>query len=113
MRVLFLTLVLFSLVCGCLGGGINSGSPGFTLVDSASPMDLCVDLCGDALGGGRDLSSGPCLSEHILDDWACDVAHSPREAVDDLPENQCASFRDGVARHFVEVDVGCSVLRVY
>ena len=35
-----------------------------------------------------------CLAHH--------VAHSPREAVDDLPENQCADFRGG-AHHFVEV----------
>lgn len=82
-------------------------------MDSSSPVDLCVNLCGDALSGGRDLSSGPCLSDRVLDDWVCDVAHSPRADVDDLPENQCGAFRDGVARHFVEVDLNCSVLRVY
>jgi hypothetical protein len=53
----------------------------------------------------EDLSSGPCLSQSIpgLSDWAVDIAHDPREAVDDQPANQCQSFRDGDTHHFVEL----------
>ncbi|OGD85191.1 hypothetical protein A2696_01705 [Candidatus Curtissbacteria bacterium RIFCSPHIGHO2_01_FULL_41_13] len=50
-----------------------------------------------------DFSNGPCLGE-IAPDWVADIAHNPRQAVDDKPENQCADFREGRAHHFVELD---------
>lgn len=53
---------------------------------------------------GEDLSDGPCLSNNVIKDWVADIAHDPREAVDDLPENQCSAYRDGTAKHFVELD---------
>ena len=53
---------------------------------------------------GEDLSNGPCLSNKVVPDWVADIAHNPRQAIDDLPENQCSAYRDGTARHFVELD---------
>lgn len=50
----------------------------------------------------QDLSSGPCLGK-IADDWVLDVAHLPRQDVDNDPANQCAEYRSGKAHHFVEV----------
>jgi hypothetical protein len=67
-------------------------------------------LCLAALEGGADLSDGPCLGV-AGEDWVCDVAHSPRAPVDNLPENQCADFREGRAHHFVEVTPECGFLR--
>jgi len=62
-----------------------------------------------------DLSDGPCLSddnpEWAIENWVCDVAHSPREAIDNLPENQCREFREGIASHFVEVDPNCKFIK--
>jgi hypothetical protein len=56
---------------------------------------------------GQDLSSGPCIAESLpapgLDDWVADVAHDPRQPVDDEPANQCQRYRDGEAHHFVEL----------
>ena len=52
---------------------------------------------------GLDLSSGPCLGI-IAPDWVLDIAHSPRQSVDDKPENQCADFREGRTHHFIELD---------
>jgi len=60
---------------------------------------------------GVDMSSGPCLSDEIISDWVADVAHSPRQEVDNLPANQCSSFREGKARHFVELDTEGKFLR--
>ncbi|HET8592201.1 MAG TPA: hypothetical protein VFL56_00940 [Solirubrobacterales bacterium] len=59
----------------------------------------------DAEAAGDDLSEGPCISESLpgLDDWVADVAHDPREDVDDDPSNQCRRYRDGEADHFVEL----------
>ena len=73
-------------------------------------INVCVESCKAAT---QDLTNGPCLLNPIqeLSDWVCDVAHSPREPVDDLPENQCSAFREGTAKHFVEVDLTCTLIQ--
>ena len=73
----------------------------------------CIDLCKMAKLGGMDMSSGPCLANAIVEDWACDVAHNPRQVADDNAKNQCSSFRTGQVRHFVEVDTDCNLIRRY
>lgn len=60
-----------------------------------------------------DFSQGLCIAEDLMPDWVADVAHNPREAVDDLPQNQCRAFREGKAHHFVELDVNGEVLKIY
>jgi len=78
-------------------------------------MQRCIEECKNAMIRGVDLSNGPCLLNPIpgLKDWVCDVAHNPRQPVDNLPENQCSSFREGKAKHFVEIDTACNLIRVY
>ena len=74
----------------------------------------CISLCEQA---NFDLSNGPCLSddnpEWDVEDWVCDVAHWPREDVDNKPENQCKVYREGKAKHFVEVNPNCEFIRSY
>jgi hypothetical protein len=41
----------------------------------------------------------------------CDVAHSPRQEVDNNPHNQCQSYLIGQAHHFVEVTPECRLIR--
>jgi len=60
---------------------------------------------------GVDFSDGPCLSNEIIPGWVADIAHNPRQAVDDLPENQCEAYRDGKAKHFVELDPDGNLIR--
>ncbi|MGH3031972.1 MAG: hypothetical protein ACRDNE_14655, partial [Gaiellaceae bacterium] len=57
-----------------------------------------------------DFSRGPCLGV-VLEGWVADVAHDPREDVDDEPENQCAAYRSGEAEHFVELDPDGNLIR--
>lgn len=64
-----------------------------------------------AVKQGVDLSSGPCLADDEIPDWVVDVAHNPRQPIDDLPENQCPSYRSGKAKHFVELDPAGNVIR--
>ncbi len=89
------------------------------MAKSAAPqaVDSCILLCKLAKSDRVPLSTGPCLSDMYADkwsvpDWVCDVAHAPRLPVDNLPENQCSTFREGKAHHFVEVDENCQVIRV-
>ncbi len=60
---------------------------------------------------GVDFRDGPCLTNTLMPDWVADVAHNPRTAVDDEPANQCTSFRDGTAHHFVELDPEGQLIR--
>ena len=78
-------------------------------------IQKCIDECKNRLDIEIDLSTGPCLSDEdvnwMVEDWVCDVAHSPREDVDNLPENQCQAYKEGKAHHFVEVDPDCELIR--
>ncbi len=76
----------------------------------------CQRLCNEALTQGKNLQDGPCLSSGektwTLKKWVCDVAHSPRKAVDNLKENQCPEF--GVnANSFVEFSPECRFIRAF
>lgn len=61
---------------------------------------------------GLDLTNGPCLSDELDGDWVLDIAHDPREEVDDLLENECPAYRDGRAKHFIELDEEGKVIRL-
>ena len=52
---------------------------------------------------GVDMANGPCLGL-IEPGWVADVAHEPRQPVDDEPENQCEEYRSGDVDRFVELD---------
>ena len=52
-----------------------------------------------------------CSTQLEVQDWCVDVAHDPRQPVDNLPENQCRSYREGKVHHFVELDPEGNVIR--
>lgn len=52
---------------------------------------------------GTDMTSGPCLGK-VAEDWVLDIAHNPRQKIDDDPKNQCSDFRQGLVHHFIELD---------
>lgn len=75
----------------------------------------CIQLCQGAKLEEKDLTNGPCLGNPITNmaDWVCDVAHNPRQDVDNKIENQCSAFAQGTAKHFVEVDENCNFIKSY
>jgi len=87
--------------------------PATTVPNTQDAVAQCVSICTSAKLNGTDMSNGPCLAQNYVDDWVCDVAHLPRQPCDNLPENQCQAYRDGNAHHFVEVNEGCEVIKVY
>ena len=74
------------------------------------PKHLARQAYERAKAAGVDMSNGPCLGV-IKPGWVADVAHDPREDVDDEPENQCAAYRSGEADHFVELDPDGAFIR--
>ena len=101
MRGPVLVLVL-ALAAGC-GGGSDDGERERAIAAAHVAYE-------EAVAAGTDLADGPCLGV-VLDNWVADVAHDPRQEVDDRPENQCEAFRSGEAEHFVELDPEGELIR--
>ena len=103
MKILLLVLIGLVFVSLCTQPKIHS---------TPVAQGLCIQICQKTT---KDLIDGPCLSDDNpdwnIDDWVCDVAHDPRQDVDNLPENQCSAYREGRAKHFVEVDTNCNLIR--
>ncbi len=104
-----LTLVALIILSGC----IKPSTTDNTIITQ------CISLCQDALKEGKDISNGPCLSDNstdwMVENWVCDVAHSPRTAVDNQRENQCnewlEGYNKGYAPKFVEVSPTCEFIK--
>jgi hypothetical protein len=96
-------LPLLALLPAVLLIGCGGGSPSQDTRDRA--VDEAMQAYHEAKANGTDLDRGPCIAEQLpgLEDWVADVAHEPRQPVDDQPANQCQRFRDGEAHHFVEL----------
>ena len=99
MRSAAIALVSAAFIAGCGGGSSASQS------DNDKAVAAAQSAFKRAEAGGQDLSDGPCIAEQLpgLSDWAVDIAHDPRQAVDDQPANQCQSYRNGQTHHFVEL----------
>jgi predicted small lipoprotein YifL len=92
-------LAVFTLAaCGSKGSNVNPSG-------SERAIDEAQAAFSQAQSSGIDLNTGPCISESLpsLPDWVGDIAHDPRQPVDDQPANQCQRYRDGQAHHFVEL----------
>lgn len=61
---------------------------------------------------GEDFQNGLCLSNDLLPNWVADIAHDPRQQIDDLPENQCSAYLEGRAKHFVELSTEGQLIRI-
>jgi hypothetical protein len=95
-------LLALVLAAGCGGG------PSEAERDAA--IAAARDAYDEAIEQGVDMSNGPCLGE-IMENWVADVAHEPREEIDDDPANQCEAYRKGDADHFVELDPEGNLIR--
>ena len=106
-RLALISVAALVLWAGC-GGTDGSGDD-----ERQRAIEASADAYAEAKASGDDLSDGPCIAERLdgLDDWVVDIAHDPRETVDDDPDNQCARFRDGDAGHFVELDPDGELIR--
>jgi hypothetical protein len=114
MRIKSILIILALISVLLLSGCVQLGSEDTELFKEPTAKSACIDIC-NSVKGTQDLSNGPCLSDDNpnwnIDDWVCDVAHSPRQDIDNLPENQCQEYREGKVHHFVEVDSNCELIR--
>jgi hypothetical protein len=104
-----LVLAATALAVGACGG---SGSH-VSQSDREKAVDEAQVSFDQVQATGQDLSAGPCISESLpgLPDWVVDIAHDPRQSVDDQPANQCQRYRSGDAHHFVELSLDGQLIR--
>lgn len=89
--------------------GLNSG--GVTKSDIDIAVNQAKYFYQMKRSQGEDLSFGPCISNALMPDWVADIAHNPRQTIDDLPANQCPAYLEGRARHFVELDLEGNLIK--
>lgn len=119
-KKLLLTLSLITILIfltGCSVFPLTRETPGKivnqaqTFVDKETAIKEAQVLFQQKKIDGEDMSKGPCLSNEIVTDWVADVAHNPRESIDDDPKNQCSAYLEGKAHHFVELDPDGRLIR--
>lgn len=96
-----------TIVLGLMGSGAALAARG----TQEQAVELAQQAYEQAKARGESLARGPCLGV-IMPGWVADIAHKPRQPIDDQPENQCAAWRSGEAGHFVELDPQGNVIRV-
>ena len=89
-------------------------------LESGLALNQAYDVYQQAKEGGMDFTAGPCLSNELFGNpeypetmWVLDIAHNPRQAVDDQPANQCSAYREGKAQNFIELDSDGKLIRLY
>ncbi|MEM2822267.1 MAG: hypothetical protein QXE64_01605 [Candidatus Pacearchaeota archaeon] len=109
--VLILTFIAFIALILC-SGCKEKLSEDRGLKEGTKELELCMAACLSALAKNQSLENGPCLLDPIENsDWVCDIAHWPREQVDNLRENQCNAWHNGTAKHFIELTPECKFIR--
>jgi hypothetical protein len=105
MKKLFFVILLLFFFFGCIQPPLD--------VPKNTAKKECINLCRNYLEKGTDLSFGPCIGNPLTEhpDFVCDIAHNPRQEIDDQQENQCSFFREGKAKHFVELDEECNLIK--
>ncbi len=108
--IVYICIIIGSIVLGACIYHLVSTTNGSDHKDEA--IENCMALCRQETAKGTIISNGPCLSNNIAEGWVCDIVSNPRnKLIDDLPDNQCEAYREGIADSFVEVTPECELVR--
>jgi hypothetical protein len=101
--LIWITVIMLA---GCIRDGASDE-------EREHAIEAAQAVYAEHVAAGLDFSDGPCIAEELEDvpGWSVDVAHDPRETIDDQPENQCQAYRDGRTEHFVELDPEGNLIR--
>lgn len=110
-KSLFLLVLVTIVLTAYLTLVTNNGSSKLTRAEIETATNQAKHLYKQEKDKDRDFSDGPCLSNALMPSWVVDIAHNPRQPIDDLPQNQCPGFREGQAQHFVELDPEGNLIR--
>ncbi|MEK9156083.1 MAG: hypothetical protein AAB360_02140 [Patescibacteria group bacterium] len=95
------------------GVWVERGNPPTKPAEVRAQEDLLVRAryLHEARKAELDYSSGPCLGE-VATDWVIDIVRSPRDAIDNLAQNQCEAYRNGDVGHLIEMTADGEVVKV-
>lgn len=114
-NILFFTALIFIILYSVFIYIQNSKPVGYK-PGKSNEQDIAVNQAKyfykQSKDRGEDFGNGKCLTNALMPGWVVDIVHSPRQPIDDLPENQCKSYVPGGATHFVELDMQGNVVRV-
>jgi len=89
-------------------------------IEANIALSKAREIYQQAIIDEMDLTNGPCLSNNLHGNmlypetlWVLDIAHNPRQEMDDLPENQCSVFREKKASNFIELDKEGNLIQIY
>lgn len=108
---LFLLALTVILLAAYLTLAVNTRGLKPSRIEQETAINQAKLLYKHAKERNQDLSDGPCLSNALMEGWVLDITHNPRLPIDDLPQNQCAAYIEGSARHFVELDLDGNLIR--
>jgi hypothetical protein len=105
-------LIALIFLSGCAQNPPESNSSSAPSYEQ-SLIDACVQACENSKAAGNNLENGPCLLNPMPQNgsWVCDVAHDPRQDIDNLVENRCPAFGKGETMHFIEVNPECYFIK--
>lgn len=115
-KAVLIIVILSLIISGCTQINIKPKSTN----EVQEIKSRCISLCQEyreeqLLRAIMEIDNGPCLSGNNpnwnISDWVCDIAHNPRQDIDNLPENQCQEYREGRAAHFIEVSPDCEFIK--
>jgi len=122
-RILLTMIVVSLMIVGCT---VERPKPPLDVSRLNMDLELGIalgkaqEIYQQAVTDGLDLTNGPCLANELhgnpdypLTMWVLDIAHYPREEVDNQPENQCEAYREGRAENFVEFSPEGELIRIY
>lgn len=107
---LLLALLTLTLSTACISGDDNDDASDD---ERERAIAAAMEIYEEIEAGGQDLTNGPCIAEELEDvpGWSVDIAHDPRQEIDDDPANQCQHYREGHTTHFVELSPEGEVIR--
>jgi len=89
---------------------VSRSNPERIVKDDSAISKKALELYQKNKAQNVDLSNGPCLG--TVDNYAIDIAHTPRQEVDNKLENQCPDYINGKLKHFVELTPFGTIIRV-
>lgn len=101
-------IIALAFVIACGGSSVSKD-------ERTQAVSMAQAAYATAKEHGTDFTNGPCIAEQLekLPDWSVDVAHNPRQPVDNQSANQCQAYRQGKTHHFVELDPNGNLIRTH
>lgn len=101
--------LILAVLTGCISGDDDDAGDD----ERERAIEAAMKVYEEAVASGVDMTNGPCIADELeeVPGWSVDIAHDPRQEVDNDPANQCQAYRDGRTTHFVELDPEGVVIR--